>query len=178
MVETKVKYKYTNEIFSINILRKYAYKMFRRYVHHQKVWEVLTESEPIDIFEINISFIYHRFSYSENKAAFTELTGSYDENVVGILMEGILALHKDSNIKYSLTEEVEKVFECIMDKMNDQYNLKYTAASQILASQPDLNADEKLQLSVRTKGTEIIGRLTCVLWVYCKGKNRVHWPLY
>ena len=39
-------------------------------------------------------------------------------------------------------------------------------------------ADEKLQLSVTTKGTKIIGRLTCVLWVYCKGKKRVHWPFY
>ena len=171
MVETKIKYKYTNEIFSINILSKYAYKMFGPYVQHQKVWEVLTQSEPIDIFEINIPFIYHRFSYSENKAAFTELTGSCDENVVGILMEGILALHKDSNIKYSLSEEAEKVFECIMDKMNDQYNLKYTAASQISASQPDLNADEKLQLSVRMKGTKIIGRLTCVLWVNWKASS-------
>ena len=103
---------------------------------------------------------------------------SYDENVVGIVMEGILALHKDSNIKYTLSQEAEKVFECIMDKMNDQYNLKYTTASQISASQPDLNADEKLQLSVRTKGTKIIGRLTCVLWVYCKGNKRLHCPCY
>ena len=66
-------------------------------------------------------------------------------------MEGILGIHQKSGIK------------------NDQYNLKYTTASQISASQPNLNSDEKLQLSVRTKGTEIIERLPCVLWVYCKG---------
>ena len=84
-------------------------------------------------------------------------------------MEGIVSQHRAKEVKYTLNEEAESVFECIMDKLNDQYNLKYTAMSQISASQPDLNADEKLQLSVRTKGTEIIGRLACVLWVYCKG---------
>ena len=25
-------------------------------------------------------------------------------------------------------------------------------------------------MSVRPKGTEIIGRLTCLLWIYCNGK--------
>ena len=110
-----------------------------------------------------------RYSYSEKRAAFRELTRHYDNNVVGIVIEGILGIHQKSGIKYKLSDKGDSVFECIMDKLNDQYNLKYTTASQISASQPDLNSDEKLQLSVRTKGTEIIGRLACVLWVYCKG---------
>ena len=84
-------------------------------------------------------------------------------------MEGILGIHQRSGIKYKFSDEGDSVFECIMDKLNYQYNLKYTTASQISALQPNLNSDEKLQLSVRMKGTEIIGRLACVLWVYCKG---------
>ena len=69
---------------------------------------------------------------------------------------------------YSLDSEAEKVFENIVDKFNDQYNLKYTSLSQLTTSQPDLDGDEKSELSVRTKATEIIGRLACVLWVYCE----------
>ena len=114
---------------------------------------------------------FSRFSCSENKAAFKELKKRYDDNIIGILLEGILNIHKEKKITYSLSDEAEEVFEVIIDKLNDQFNLKYTAASQIPASQPDLNSNEKCELSVRTKATEIIGRLTCVLWVYCKGIN-------
>ena len=73
------------------------------------------------------------------------------------------------NVLFTLNEEAESVFEVITDKLNDQFNLKYTSASQISASQPDLDNTEKSQLFVQTKATEMIGRLTCVLWVYCKG---------
>ena len=93
----------------------------------------------------------------------------YDPDIVGKVMEAILAHHKKADVLYTLNEEAESVFEVITDKLNDQFNLKYTSASQISASQPDLDNTEKSELSVRTKATEIIGRLTCVLWVYCKG---------
>ena len=49
-------------------------------------------------------------------------------------MEGILTIHQRSGIKYKLSDDRDSVFECIMDKLNDQYNLKYTTASQISAS--------------------------------------------
>lgn len=68
-----------------------------------------------------------------------------------------------------MTEEADRTYERIIDKLNDQFNLKYTSSSQISESQPDLNNTEKSELSVRTKGTEIIGRLTCALWIYCNG---------
>ena len=29
--------------------------------------------------------------------------------------------------------------------------------------------EEKLEVSVCTKAPEIIGRLTCVMWIYCNG---------
>ena len=93
----------------------------------------------------------------------------YDPNIVGQVMEGILEHRKKTNVPYTLNEEAESVFKVITDKLNDQFNLKYTLASQISASQPDLDNTEKFELSVRTKATEIIGRLTCVIWVYCKG---------
>ena len=98
------------------------------------------------------------------------MCSKYDPDIVGKVMEAILEHHKKRDVLYTLNEEAESVFEVITDKLNDQFNLKYTSASQISASQPDLDNMEKSELSVRTKATEIIGRLTCVLWVYCKGR--------
>ena len=119
--------------------------------------------------QLNISLYLHRFTCAENREAYRKLSQGYDPNIIGIVMEGILLIHKDSKIIYKLNEEADKLYEKIIDKLNDQFNLKYTSASQLSASQPDLNCNEKSELSVRTKGTEIIGRLTCALWIYCNG---------
>ena len=89
---------------------------------------------------------------------------------MGMVLEGILLIHKDKKITYTLSEEVDKLYEKIIDKLNDEFNLKYTSASQLSSLQLDLNNNEKSELSVRTKGTEIIGQLTCALWIYCNGK--------
>ena len=51
---------------------------------------------------------------------------------------------------------------------HSEFNLKYTSSSQMSVSQPDLDNTEKSELSVHTKASEIIGRLKCVLWVYCE----------
>ena len=85
-------------------------------------------------------------------------------------MEGILLAHKDQKTVYKLSEEADKLYEKIIDKLNDQYNLKYTSSSQLSKSQPDLNNNEKSKMSMQTKATEIIGRSTCSLWIYCNGK--------
>ena len=113
--------------------------------------------------------ISYRYSCSENRKAYKEMCRKYDDNIIGQVMEAILEHHKEKDILYTLNDEAEGLFEVITDKLNDQFNLKYTSSSQISASQPDLDNTEKSELSVCTKATEIIGRLTCVLWVYCKG---------
>ena len=113
--------------------------------------------------------ILFRYSCAENREAFRQLSEGYSDNLIVTVIEGILLLHRNKNIMYSLTEEADKVYKKIIDKLNDQFNLKYTSASQVSESQPDLNSNEKSELSIRTKGIEIIGRLTCALWIYCKG---------
>ena len=90
---------------------------------------------------------------------------------MGMVMEGILLIHKENMITYTLSEEADKLYEKIIDKLNDQFNLKYTSTSQLSSSQPDLNNNEKSELSVRMKGTEIIKRLICSLWLYYNGKS-------
>ena len=114
-------------------------------------------------------FLFYRYSCSENRKAYRTMASKYDSDIIGQVMEGIVEFHKSQEVLYTLDEEAESVFEVITDKLNDQFNLKYTSASQISVSQPDLDNTEKSELSVCTKATEIIGRLTCVLWVYCKG---------
>ena len=113
--------------------------------------------------------IIYRYSCSDNRKAYREMCQKYVDNIIGQVMEAILEHHKDKDILYTLNEEAESIFEIITDKLNGQFNLKYTSSSQISASQPDLDNTEKSELLVRTKATEIIGRLTCVFWVYCKG---------
>ena len=95
----------------------------------------------------------------------------YHPNIIGMVMEGILLAHKDQKTVYKLSDEADILYEKIIKKLNDQYNLKYTSSSQLSDSQPDLNNNEKSEMSVCTKGTEIICRLTCSLWIYCNGKG-------
>ena len=117
-----------------------------------------------------IFLCHYRFTCAENREAYRKLVNGYDANIMGMAMEGILLIHKDKKITYTLSQEADKLYKKIIDKLNDHFNLKYTSVSQLSASQPDLNNNEKSKLSVHTKGTEIIGRLTCSLWIYCNGK--------
>ena len=40
-----------------------------------------------------------------------------------------------------------------------------------IGSQGALDYTEKDEISVQTKALELIGRLMCVLWIYCNGKS-------
>ena len=119
---------------------------------------------------IKIIALYCRFSCSDNKEAYSDLMRLYEENIVGKVIAGIYRWHASKSVTYYLDLEAEKVFENIVDKFNDQYNLKYTSLSQLTPSQPYLDVEEKSELCVCTKATEIIGRLACILWIYCEGK--------
>ena len=37
--------------------------------------------------------------------------------------------------------------------------------------QSQLDHYEKSEINVRMKAPELVGRLTCVLWIYCNGMN-------
>ena len=88
----------------------------------------------------------YMYSCSDNRKAYKEMCRKYDDNIIGQVMEAILEHHKDQDILYTLNEEAECIFEVITDKLNNQFNLKYTSSSQISASQPDLDNTEKLEL--------------------------------
>ena len=74
------------------------------------------------------NYSYYRYSCSENRQAYRTMCSKYDADIVGQVMEAIVEFHKSQNVLYTLNEEAESVFEVITDKLNDQFNLKYTSA--------------------------------------------------
>ena len=76
----------------------------------------------------------------------------YDDHVVGHVMSEIFAHHSETNTCYTLDEEAEKVYENITDKYNGQFNLKYSTSSQLPASQPALDLEEKSEILRTHKG--------------------------
>ena len=127
---------------------------------------------------MNVTFVCHNFCSSNcrhkwktNKEAAKKLMSMFDENVVGKVLHAILVHHYDACIKYELSSDAEDLFEEIIDNYNSQFNLKYsTSSSQISASQPELDTSEREDIFVRTKAAELVGRVACVLSVYCNGR--------
>ena len=106
---------------------------------------------------------------ASNKDAAKELLRRFNDNLIGIIMLNILMYHEDKDACYTLDDEAEKLLEYITDKYSGQFNLKYSSASQLSSSQPELDTEERADTCVRTKAMELIDCLTCVLWVYCNG---------
>ena len=115
--------------------------------------------------------MFNRHKWKTNKEAAKKLMSKFDENIVGKVLHAILTHHFESGIHYELSEEAEEMFEVIIDNYNSQFNLKYsTSSSQITSSQPELDTSEREDIFVRTKAAELVGRIACVLSIYCNGK--------
>ena len=97
------------------------------------------------------------------------LNEMYDEDLIGKVCLALYKINHEKAICYKLNDEAEELYEEIFDKYIGQFNLKYSGSSEPSSSQ--LDHYEKLEVNVRTKAPELIGRLTCVLWIYCKGMN-------
>ena len=50
-----------------------------------------------------------------------------------------------------------------------QWTIIFLSGDMDSCSQATLDDEEKSEISVQTKAPEIIGRLTCVMWIYCNG---------
>ena len=120
---------------------------------------------------IYVEYLSCRYPFAENKKARTDMHKKYDRDLIGKVMLAILSYHYKEEHVYQLDAIAENMYESIIDKYNGQFNLKYCNGSQLSSSQPELNSKEKAEISVRTKATELIGRVACVLWIYCEGKN-------
>ena len=111
----------------------------------------------------------NRYPCAENRKAYKEMNENFEETYIGKVMKRILLFHQDKDIIYKFENEGDKLFEEICDKLNGLFNLKYSTGSQVSSSQTPLDTADKAEINVRTKATELIGCLACILWVYCKG---------
>ena len=115
--------------------------------------------------------MFCRHKWKTNNEAAKELMRTYPEHIVGMVLYEILKHHFEGSINYELSSEAEDLFEEIIDNYNSQFNLKYSmSSSQISSSQPELETSEREEIFVRTKAAELVGRLSCVLSIYCHGK--------
>ena len=121
---------------------------------------------------LNNKVIFFRHKWKTNKEAAKELIRTYPEHIVGMVLYEILKHHFEQGINYELSSEAEDLFEEIIDNYNSQFNLKYsTSSSQISSSQPEFETSEREEIFVQTKAAELVGRLSCVLSIYCHGKS-------
>ena len=67
-----------------------------------------------------------RYTFNENRLASKKLQQKYDDKVIGN------NYHKDKSIMYELDAEAEVVYEEIVEKYNDQFNLKWSGMLQII----------------------------------------------
>ena len=111
-----------------------------------------------------------RHKWKTNKEAAKKLLAEFNENIVGMVLYNILTHHYEENTHYEFDNDAEDLFEEIIDNYNAQFNLKYsTSSSQISSSQPELDTSEHEEIFVRTKAAELVGRVACVLSIYCNG---------
>ena len=93
----------------------------------------------------------------ENKQAYRDMSKKYDPDLLGKIALGIYDYHYGKKIVYQLSDEAEEVYEEIVEKYNEQFNMKWAS------SQQNLDALDKAEISVRTKAPELIGRLSVIL---------------
>ena len=104
-----------------------------------------------------------------NKKAVKLINQTYNEDLIGKVCLSLFKLHRDKAICYTLDEEAEELHEEMFDKYNGQFNLKYSRSSNICSPQSQLDHYQTSEINVRTKAPELIGCLTCTLWIYCNG---------
>ena len=81
--------------------------------------------------------------------------------------------HKGCPTTYKLCDEAQDYFDGILDNLASQLYSHYDIEKSITESQTQLDAEQRVDIDVRTKAGELIGRLSAVLWIYNNG-NYVH----
>ena len=144
---------------------------FSEYLFRIIVWNCNIEIFVRIFFLLFVTDFTYRYACAENRKAYKQMNETFEETYIGKVMEQILIFHQDKDILYKFDDEGDEVFEEICDKLNGLFNMKYSTGSQLSSSQTPLDTADKAEINVRTKATELIGRLACILWVYCKGTN-------
>lgn len=100
------------------------------------------------------------------------MSEKYDKDLIGKIALAVYRHHTSSSITYELGEEAQVYFDGIIDNLASQFNSHYDLDEELSESQPPLSSQQRADIDVRTKAGELIGRLTCVLWIYTNGRQR------
>ena len=73
-----------------------------------------------------------RYTFNENRLALKKLQQKYDNNIIRKIANATYNYHKDKSIMCELDTEGEVVYEEIVEKYNDQLNLKWSGMLQII----------------------------------------------
>ena len=78
--------------------------------------------------------------------------------------------HNSSGVTYEFGEDAQEYFDKILDNLASQFNSHYNLEEDFSDSQPILSSQQRADIDVHTKAGELIGRLSCVLWIYRNGR--------
>ena len=83
------------------------------------------------IFLIKNLYNVSRYTFNKNRLVSKKLQQNYDDKIIGKIANAIYNYHKDKSIMYELDAEGEVVYEEIVQKYNDQFNLKWSGMFKI-----------------------------------------------
>ena len=114
--------------------------------------------------------IFYRFFAKDIRKAAQDIRSEFDESIMGKVALSIFLHHNASAVTYALCESAQEYFDKIIDNLAMQFNCHYDQVDTLTDSQPTLDSQQRADIDVRTKAAELMGRLACVLWIYCNGK--------
>lgn len=104
-----------------------------------------------------------RHEPSENRLAYKKLKETYGLDIIGKVALNVFNYHEENEIVYVLSPDATIAYEQIVQRYNKQFNMKWNP------NQDDTDDSQDSDIPVRTKATELIGRLSVILWIYTNG---------
>ena len=98
------------------------------------------------------------------------MSQKYDKYLIGKVALSVYRHHNSSGVTYEFEEDAQEYFDKILDNLASQFNSHYNLEEDFRDSQPILSSQQRADIDVRTKAGELIGRLSCVLWIYRNGR--------
>ena len=119
---------------------------------------------------LNVQVFFHRFFAAEIRDAAKEMSQNYDKDLIGKVALSVYRHHNSSGVMYEFGEDAQEYFDKILDNLASQFNSHYNLEEDFSDSQPILSLQQREDIDACTKVGELIGRLSCVLWIYRNGR--------
>ena len=98
------------------------------------------------------------------------MSQKYDKDLIGKIALSLYRHHNSSGVTYEFGEDAQEYFDKILDNLASEFNSHYNLEEDFSDSQLILSLQQRADTDVRTKAGELIGRLSCVLWIYRNGR--------